>query len=364
MHDTSPGLSSPQNNPTSTSRLRFRTDGNWWSLVWLVGILTATLIASMLISLAVRDAVRSGDIGRPGFLSGQVSSSSNNPVAFHTPIPGITLEPAATVDLDTIPGYSGTRVTVLLMGIDRRPGESNRTRTDSMMLLSLDPTTKQAAVLSLPRDLYVDIPGYGLDRVNSANVYGGGELAKQTVEYNLGVRVDRYVLIDFNAFVTVVDTVGGIDVNVPRTINDPEYPDHNYGFDPFYIEAGLQHLDGETALKYARTRHADNDFNRAQRQQEVLMALRAKVVSFDMLPTLLGQAPSLINTLGDSIETDMPVNQMLSLAVTARDVPGENIQSAVIDGNYITVYTTQQGASVLIPQRDKIGTLIQQLFYN
>jgi anionic cell wall polymer biosynthesis LytR-Cps2A-Psr (LCP) family protein len=182
------------------------------------------------------------------------------------------------------------------------------------------------------------------------------------VEYNLGVRVHYYAIVDFNAFITLVDEIGGIDINVPTTINDPTYPDAYYGYDPFYIEAGQQHLDGATALKYARTRHNDNDFNRAQRQQDVLMAVRAKVISFDMLPTLIAKSPTLLSTLGDSVETDMPVDQMIGVALLARDIPRENIKSAVIDGNYITVYTTPKGAAVLIPERDKIGPLMADMF--
>jgi LCP family protein required for cell wall assembly len=300
-------------------------------------------------------------VARPQFLTRRTASEGDGPAVFVPSTPVVDAGP--TLDLGDLSGVNITeRTTVLVMGIDRRPGESTRTRTDSMMLLTVDPVTKTAGVLSIPRDLYVEVPGFGLDRINAANVHGGGELAKQTVEYNLGVRVHYYAIVDFNAFITVVDEIGGIDINVPTTINDPTYPDAYYGYDPFYIEAGEQHLDGATALKYARTRHNDNDFNRAQRQQDVLMAVRAKVISFDMLPTLVAKSPTLLSTLGDSVETDMPVDQMIGVALLARDIPRENIESAVIDGNYITVYTTPQGAAVLIPEREKIGPLMADLF--
>jgi LCP family protein required for cell wall assembly len=299
----------------------------------------------------------------PSFLCGGNLISPGAPGITVGGTPPVVLAPAPTLDVGEYQeGWGPERVTVLVMGVDRRPGESTRTRTDSMMLLTMDPVAKTAGVLSIPRDLYVEVPGYGLDRINSANVLGGGQLAKQTAEYNLGVRVDYYAIVDFNAFTTLVDEIGGIDVDVPRTINDPTYPDNNYGYDPFYIEAGSQHLDGVTALKYARTRHADSDFGRAERQQQVLMAIRSKVISVEMLPTLISKAPVMVGTLGDSIETDMSVDQMVRLAVSARDVPRENIRTAVIDGNYITVYTTPQGASVLIPERDKIGILMADVF--
>ncbi|MEZ4518348.1 MAG: LCP family protein [Chloroflexota bacterium] len=176
------------------------------------------------------------------------------------------------------------RVNILLMGIDRRPGEAFVSRTDTMMVISIDPETDSAAILSVPRDLYVDIPGYGQDRVNTAFVYGamnsndiehnyldGAALAMQTISYNLDIPIDHFVLVDFGAFTRSIDLLGGIDITVPYTIDDPYYPDMNYGYDPLYITAGLQHFDGENALKYARTRHADTDFNRAQRQQQVVL---------------------------------------------------------------------------------------------
>jgi len=147
------------------------------------------------------------------------------------------------------------------------------------------PLQGSVGMLSIPRDLWVTIPGYGENRINTAhylgdkNGYPGGgpALAMKTVQYNLGVPVHFYVRVDFDGFRRIVDTLGGIDIEIPQTINDPKYPDENYGYDPFYIEAGLQHLDGDTALKYARTRAtAGADFARARRQQQVLFAIREK----------------------------------------------------------------------------------------
>ena len=177
-----------------------------------------------------------------------------------TAVPNATPNPeflAPTLDLGNVNSWQGTEpVTVLLMGADTRPSERGnwRPRTDSLMLLMADPVNKRASILSIPRDLYVDIPGYGLYRINTAYFLGDGPLAVQTVEYNLGVRVNHYVMIEFDVFTTLVDEIGGIDVYVPRTIYDPDYPNMSYGYDPFYIEEGLQHLDGQTALKYVRTR--------------------------------------------------------------------------------------------------------------
>ena len=263
------------------------------------------------------------------------------------------------------------RITILMMGIDRRPGEPFISRTDTMMLLSVNPRNDTISILSIPRDLYIVIPGRGRDRINTAFVYGaqgnnpagGAELAMQTVEYNLGVPVDHYVMVDFNAFIRAVDAIGGIDVEVPYDIYDSQFPDMNYGYDPLYIPAGPHHFDGLTALKYARTRHQDNDFYRARRQQQVLLAIRSKVLSLG--PTeMLTQAPFLYQQLEEGIRTDMSLERIVTLANVVKDIPSENINSAVLDTNYVVGHRTEGGASVLVLVNDKAAALIEELFYD
>ena len=248
--------------------------------------------------------------------------------------------------------------------MDTRPSERGyRTRTDTMMLLSVDPVGHTGSMLSIPRDLYVDIPGYGLNRVNTAYVFGGAPLAIETVQYNLGVRIDYYTVVEFQAFITLVDQIGGIDIYVPVEIYDPEYPDENYGYDPFYMPAGMQHMDGRTALKYARTRHQDNDYERARRQQAVILAIRDRILSLEMLPTLIQRAPDLYATVGDAVRTDMTLEQMIQLAQLAETVPRENIRSGVIDSQYVMGYQTEEGALVSIPNRAAIGPLLEYVFW-
>jgi LCP family protein required for cell wall assembly len=217
----------------------------------------------------------------------------------------------------------------------------------------------------------VIIPGIGRDRINTAFVYGsagnnpagGAELAKQTVEYNLGVPVHHYVMVDFNAVTQGIDAIGGIDVNVPTEIYDPTFPNMDYGYDPLYIAAGLQHFDGTTALKYARTRHQDNDFNRARRQQQVVMATRDKVLGLG-IGEMIDQAPTLFQQLSQSFRTDLSLNDIVSLGKAASEIPSENIRNEVIDHNYVTNYRTEMGASVLIPINDLIAPLLQEMFYS
>ncbi len=278
--------------------------------------------------------------------------------------------PTPTPIPTTEPWGGSDRINILVMGIDRRPGEPFISRTDTMMIVSMDPATQQAAILSVPRDLYVVIPGRGRDRINTAFVYGaagnnpagGALLSMQTVQYNLGVPINHYVLVDFSAVINGIDTLGGIDVNVPFDINDPKFPNMNYGYDPLFIPAGLQHMDGELALKYARTRHVDNDFGRAQRQQQVVLAIREKAVSLGV-NSLLANAPIFYQQLEQGVRTNMTLDQITRLVKTASEIPPEDIQSAVLDYQYVYSFTTDKGAQVLVMDNNKVSPLIQRLFY-
>ncbi len=270
-----------------------------------------------------------------------------------------------------LPTWSGQeRVTVLLLGVDERAQESGPWRTDTIMLLTIDPATRQAGVLSIPRDLWVPIPGYKDGRINTAhflgdlyNYPGGGPaLTVETIEYNLGIPIDYYARVNFHAFITLVDQIGGIDVYVEETIDDPRYPDYHYGYDPLYIEAGWHHFDGEMALKYARTRHGSNDFDRARRQQQVMKAILNRVTSYELLPEMARNASSIYKTIQDSVATDMALDQALALANLAVDVEQAAIRSGVIDESCTQPWVTPDGAQVLIPLRDRMREVRDYVF--
>jgi LCP family protein required for cell wall assembly len=327
--------------------------GRWTALIGLVGLFGGTLALAIVVAATLRAAV----VREPP------------PDVLVAP-PNATPNPtflAPTLDLGTAPQWQGNQpVTVLLMGADTRPSERGngyRPRTDTMVLLMADPVNKRASILSIPRDLFVDIPGYGLNRVNAAYVFGGPDLSVNTVQYNLGVRVNYYVMIEFNVFVTLVNQIGGVDVNVTKAINDPTYPSYDFGYSPFYLTAGQQHLDGETALKYARSRHDSDDYDRARRQQQIIFAIRDKVLNLNMLPTLIQNAPGTYTTLRDDIDTNMTLDQMISLTLLVKDIPRDNIRTGVIDANYVLDYTTPEGASVEIPNRANIGQLLSYVFW-
>jgi len=271
----------------------------------------------------------------------------------------------------TVSAWNGkARYTVLVLGVDQRPGDSlSDSRTDVMIVLSVDPVTHSAGMLSIPRDLFVPIPGESdLQRINTAFEIGelkapngGPLLAMQTVQYNLGLHVDHYVIFNFQAVIALVDAVGGVDIDVPSVIDDPEYPDMNNGYDPLHIPAGHIHMVGGLALKYARTRHGDNDYERTHRQQQVILALRDKVTRLNMLPQLLQQAPQLWSQFQNNVETNLTLDQTLGLIVYAKDIPFDNIKRGTIEGQYARAMAWN-GDTVVTPNRQNIGELMTQIF--
>ncbi len=288
----------------------------------------------------------------------------------------LTPSPAPTDSLAIQPWDGRQRLTILLMGIDKRPGESGTAfRTDTLMIVSIDPATHSVGMLSVPRDLFVTMPpntvvgnGYGLQRINSAYTIGelahpgsGPELAVQTVQYNIGIRINNYVVVDFSAVMAAVDVVGGVDINVPSPIYDPEYPSMNYGYDPLRIPAGEIHMNGALALKFARSRHQSSDLDRAKRQQQVLTAIRDKVLNLNMIPNLIVQAPVLWSQLSSDIHTDLTLDQLMRLGLYAKDIPKENIHQGVIDYHYVTPQVFQ-GMDILVPNRVTIGPLMVKVF--
>ena len=354
-------------------RVRPRNHGGEWAWVVIaVAMLSVVIVVSMSLTLLLRtsneavDVMPTAMVSLPTPVDGRVDFSSFNVLGDGQPI---TLDDGRSIVLEPWDGQS--RFTVLLMGLDRRPTETGLAyRTDTMMLASIDPVTKSIGILSIPRDLYVEVPGYGqFQRINTPMVLGelqqpgyGPRLAMQTVQYNFGMRVHDYVIVDFRAVITLVDYIGGIDVDVPYNIADAQYPNMWYGYDPLYINAGLQHLNGATALKYARTRHGSSDFQRAERQQQVMYAVRDKILDAEMLPQLIIQMPSLLSNLEESIYTGLTVDQIIQLGWYLKDIDTGSIRNGVVAQGYVSGYTTEQGAQVLIPNRSTIGSLMVEVF--
>jgi LCP family protein required for cell wall assembly len=236
-----------------------------------------------------------------------------------------------------------------------------------MIVATVDPETKTAAMLSIPRDLWVSIPSYAEGRINTAHFLGdrddypggGPALAKKTVQYALGIPIHYYVRINFEGFEKLVDAIGGISIDVKEAIHDEEYPDGNYGYMTVDIPAGLQHMDGKTALQYARVRHGGSDFLRARRQQEVLKAIRDKVLRLDIPLTRI---PEMLRLAGDSVQTDLSLSEMYDLAKLGREIDVEGLKAAVIDESMTSPQTTPDGAMVLIPNRARVRDVVNELF--
>jgi LCP family protein required for cell wall assembly len=293
--------------------------------------------------------------------------------AFLAPSP--TALPTATPSLAIQPWDGKERFTILLMGIDRRPGEKGTAfRTDTLIVVSIDPATRTVGMLSVPRDLFISIPpgsvvgDYGLQRINAAYVIGetvrpgsGPKLAMQTVQYNLGMRINSYLLVDFQAVIAIVDAVGGVDIDVTSPINDPAYPNMNFGYSPLYIPAGYIHMDGALALKYARTRHGSDDLDRARRQQQVIEAVRNKALQMNNLPLLAAHALELWQSMSDNVRSDLTFDQLVQLGLYLKDIPLSSISHGVLDYKYATPINWQ-GMSVLVPNRARIGPLLVQVF--
>jgi LCP family protein required for cell wall assembly len=224
----------------------------------------------------------------------------------------------------------------------------------------------QAVLLSIPRDLWVPIPGVGDQRINSALVFGhdpndpeaGPRLAKATVAQQFNLPVDRYLILDFQTFVRLVDALGGIQVDVPQPITDTQYPTPDYGVTTIHFDAGPQAMNGQEALIYVRTRHADSDFGRSQRQQQVLSAIAAKMGQPSAWPRLSGA----LRALAGGIQTDAKVQDLPMLLPMMVALAQGRVTMARLDGAETQPWITPAGAWVLLPNWPAIQRTVFDLF--
>lgn len=261
-----------------------------------------------------------------------------------------------------------SRVNILLMGLDFRDWEAGDTpRTDTMILLTFDPLSNTAGMLSIPRDLWVPIPGFEYNKINTAyylgevyNLPGGGPgLAVKTVEEFLGVPIQYYAQIDFQAFVDFIDHIHGIKL----TFDEPMLLDPRGQNNSIVIEPGTYTLPGELALAFVRSRTGEGaDFDRAQRQQKFIMAFRDRILEFDMMPTLVANAGKIYNDVSGGIHTNMTINEVIKLAWSVLDIDRSAIQSRVISAEYVTMAESDDGLDILRPVPDRIRLLRDEIF--
>ena len=274
------------------------------------------------------------------------------------------------------PWDGASRVTVLVMGLDYGDWASEDRvgppRSDTMILLTIDPVSLTAGILSIPRDLWVTMPGIeGYHKINTAhrfgelyNMPGGGPgLAMRTVEQVIGVPIQYYARIDFYAFENFIDEIGGVTVDVSEEIKVDPIGEHN----TVILKPGKQTLDGPTALGYARNRYTEGgDFDRSDRQQQVILAILDKVMSPGNLPRLVSRAPALYESLGQGIKTNMTLQQAIQLAWLVQEMvqkgPGNAIIRGVI-GNHEVVYgTAPDGQAIFKPIPSRIRELRDKIF--
>ena len=278
-----------------------------------------------------------------------------------TPMPTLSSGPAPD------PWDGASRVTMLVMGLDYRDWEAGLgpPRTDTMILLTVDPLTKTAGMLNVPRDLWVSIPGFEYGKINTAyplgiafDIPGGGPaLALQTIESLLGVPIDYYAIIDFSAFEKFIDELGGVNVSVPAEIKVDPIGKGNTVF----LEAKDYLLDGPTALAYARARYTDGgDFDRAQRQQQVILAIKDRIVELGPAE-IASRAPALYNELAAGIHTNLSLDDAVRLGWLALDIPMSSIQRGAIAPPKAVLGPFQPG-DFYIPVPDQIHLLRDQIF--
>lgn len=279
----------------------------------------------------------------------QPVADPNNPNTAYDPTqydPETALTPSPTIKVFQKPE---DQVNILLLGSDLRPADGGF-RTDIIVWVSLNPKTGYVSAISFPRDLYVNIPGYGSNRINVAFPYGGFELLAETFEANFGIKPDHYALVDFNGFKAVINNLGGIDVQTEKNLTDTCAKWINSsGY--CSVGPGLVHMNGEMALWYARSRYSTNDIDRARRAQEVIEAIFDRLMRLDVIL----KAPELYNAYTTYVQTDISLGDVVSLLPLASEIYENNdIRNYVIGYNHAYDWITYSGAQVLLPDYEAI----------
>jgi polyisoprenyl-teichoic acid--peptidoglycan teichoic acid transferase len=376
------GMVLPDTQPVSTtsqpSRKKKRLMRNKILMILLVGV--------CIIGLSLGTGVIAFLIGRESAMFGSGISSFRSPDIVEnsqgTPINtlGTPVDPQSGIpendtqpsELPAIKPWDGAeRVTILLLGLDYRDWEAGEkySRSDTMILLTLDPMNNTAGILSIPRDMWVSIPGFKHGKINTAyylgDAYqlpgGGPALAVKTVESFLGIPINYYAQIDFQSFVRFIDEIGGVKIDVPERITIDLLGDGSNTIKN--LKPGSQVLPGEYALAYARARHTEGgDFDRAGRQQQVILGIRERILSLNMLPTLITKAPQLYQELASGIRTNLSLDQAIQLALRAQQIPAGNIQQGILGKGYVLFGESPDKLSILIPLPDKIHELRDSIF--
>lgn len=233
-------------------------------------------------------------------------------------------------------GEGDGRINILFLGMGgaNHPGG---TLTDTIIVASIDPINKNMAMMSIPRDIYYPVDNSYTDKINEIYSVGeredegsGAKYAKEKIGEMLDLPIHYYITLDFYAFTELVDEIGGVDIYVEKNLYDPYFPDQDMnGYSPFYIKVGQHHMDGETALKYARSRQTTSDFDRAARQQKIIQAVKEKILQLGYLANPKNIV-DLVDVVGEHVRTDFSPKEIYALANLLKDVDTSSIASKVL----------------------------------
>jgi polyisoprenyl-teichoic acid--peptidoglycan teichoic acid transferase len=329
---------------------------------FIIVAIIAALVAFNLVKNLVQGWVSTPLQGAPNITQPTQVDAQGTPIPMDVPLQASS-GPAAQ------PWDGTSRVTILIIGLDYRDWEAGGPpRSDTMMLLTLDPISKTAGMFSIPRDMWVNIPQVNsYHKINEAYRYGelynlpggGPALAAETVHAFLGVPINYYAQIDFYSFEKFIDEIGGIDVTVDSELKIDPLGKGN----TIYLKPGTTHLTGAAALGFARMRYTNGgDFDRADRQQQVILAIRDQILKVNMLPNLVANAGNIYKDLANGIRTNLTIDQALKLALFAKDINKDNIKKAVIGPNEVEFATSPDGLDILVPHPDAIRILRDQIF--
>ena len=311
------------------------------------------------------------------------------PTETASPSPAPPAEPTATVDFNqlfptiaappvieslavnptALPSLTDNEtINFLLIGSDKRPGLSYR--TDTLVVAMVWPKEGQVSLISIPRDLWIYIPTVGMQRINTAyqsgEIYGyaggGPGLLKDTIAYNLGIRIDHTAMVEFDGFRRIVDTLGGVEVPISCAYTDwrlidPSYdPENENNWWLYTVGPGQVHMDGDLALWYARSRSKSNDFDRGRRQQEVLRTIFGKALQTNTFSKI----PQLYNDFSSTVITDLGLADLLRISPYAINFTNANIRGYYIRPPYVNSWITPGGASVLLPNEAELSQMLIQ----
>ena len=342
---------------TQTSSKKRKSRGKfWWSIIWKLGLVAVIFVIVFFSQITISSNNQNGTtggrfpkIGISNLFAAVRNYFSNNP--------------------ENLKGGEADRINILLLGIGGT-GHDGPYLTDTIILASIQPSTKKIALISIPRDLYVAIDGQNWDKINAVNSIGesretgsGGELASQVIGNLLSIPIQYYARIDFNGFEKLIDDLGGITVTVDRTFMDEQYPAENFEYQVVNFKQGTQKMNGDTALKFARSRHGNNgegsDFARSLRQQKILMAVKNKATSFGTLtnPTKISK---MLGNLKQNLITNLQLEEISQLASLIQGIDlNQAISYSINDApdNFLVSGYSDKGAYILKPKTGNFDAL-------